>query len=160
MKPVWPTMRWSGRTLRSVTCQPRLQRLERLEVLEPVPRQGEHELLHLAGRGQVGTHDAAGVEHGMQGRQRSPRLRQIQDDPVVALARPGDVGETAGPKVSVSGTDPKKVSTFSPRRCQMLRSQLVGDHPPLGPTARQSAIVRAPDPVPASSTRAPGNTSA
>ena len=138
------------------------ERLERLDVLEPVALQRQHELLDLDGR-WAGTRTATppGSSTACERSERRPRLGQVEHAPVEAI-----VGS------AISATSPSRrsrairvVSRRTPRRFRPLdrdapRAARTETTRPSGPVARHSAMVRAPDPVPASSTRAPGKMSA
>jgi len=67
-------------SFRHVPASP--QCLERLDVLEPIARQGQHELLHLHGRREVRAEDAPWIQDLPEGRQWRPRLGKIQNTPI------------------------------------------------------------------------------
>ena len=131
-KPVWPTIRWSGRTLRSVTCQPRRSDLERLDLVEPA-RQGQHELLDLHRRRQVAhRRRRPGSSTSRQRRQRPPRLGEVQHGPVVPLPRACDLVDR--PRRSSSVRDlPEERLDVREGLLAMLVADLVGDDPAPSP---------------------------
>ena len=153
--PVWPTIRWSGRTLRSVTCHPlRGPRRSRM-VQNPCVGSASTSswtctvvgrYAHRTPPGSSTWREGPSGPHG-SGRSRTHRSKRSPRDLVdVALTQLQPFRELA-----------EEILEVRRRLLAMLVAGLVARRPARrGPTARQSAIVSAPDPVPASSTRAPG----
>ena len=81
-KPVWATMRWSGRTDWPSMCQLPVQHLERLGQLERALGERLAQLHGLDDGGRVGHEDAAGVQRPLGVLHDLPRLGQVEHDPV------------------------------------------------------------------------------
>ena len=139
-----------------------VEHLERLHMLEPVALQREHELLHLDRRRQVrrrGRRPASStsargpsVPHGSgrsrtPGRSISPRARRSRGCRHRAARAVGDLPEER--------LDVREPRLTGGRRGGRTTRRALGAR-----RRRHSASVSAPEPVPASSTREPGNTSA
>ena len=154
---MWPTIRWSGRTLRSVTCQERCSISNVSTWWNPAGCEGEHHLLDLHGRGQVGSRrrppapgprpaspacPTVGGGPGPPGRSARRCRRPRAGRPRAGRPRPGSL--------------PRNSTMFATPRSRCSGRTSYDTTRPDGPTAPQSAIVSAPEPVPASRTRAPG----
>ena len=80
-KPVWATMRWSGRTAWPSMCQPRCSTsIVRASI--HVPRSASRDLGGLRDRRRVGDEDPAGLQHALGVRDDLPRLGQVEHDAV------------------------------------------------------------------------------
>ena len=94
-KPVWATIRWSGRTDRASTCQVRWSTSTVSARPKPAASERAAELRGLVDGRQVHEEDAAGAQRGRGVRQDAPRLGHIEQDPVeIALVDAfGDVAD-------------------------------------------------------------------
>ena len=148
-KPVCATMRCSGRTLRSRTCQKRRQRLERLDGREAAVRaQRVDELLHLQGGRYEGRDDAAGAKRLARARSRS-RHGSARSTTMRSTSRSSRPSE----RVADAQRPVRCRRRGSARRCRgpwwrSPRAARTTRRGPVGPTARSRAMVSAPGPSP------------
>ena len=115
-KPVWATMRWSGRTDWPSTCQRALQHLDRLghaerAVVERLAQLGD---LH-DGRG-VGDEDPAGTQRRLGVLDHPPRLGQVEHDAVEVGLVDALVDVAHLDAVAATASSPRKAATFARAR--------------------------------------------
>ena len=75
------TMRWSGRTDRPSTVQPRCS-VSNVRTMSQPAAERLDEVLHLRDGRHVDAEDAAGPQAPLDVRQRAPRLGEVEDDAV------------------------------------------------------------------------------
>ena len=145
MNPVCPTMRWSGRTLRSVTCHPRFKASNVSMCWNPLRARPARTAA--PGSSWAGTRRGPPGSSTARGPAAAPRLGHVEHGPVVALPRcatsPRRLLAAARPR---SGIFPKNASTFATAPVAMLVPELVGDDPALrpdGPAQRDRERARA-----------------
>ena len=162
---MWPTIRCSGRTARPSTCQPRTMDSQacgsvklavRAQVLHRAGQLGRRRDVRDAARHRATSACAAASRHS-QGASMSSTTRSTVAGSHVGRQR---LGEVADARAARPGAGRRRTS----RRCRARsrrsrRGARTSAAVPASPTARSSEQVSAPDPTPASTTRAPGNTS-
>ena len=160
---VWPIILCPGRTARPSTCQSRTSDSQACgSVKPPCARSVSTISAQLGGGRDVRADDAAGHQRVGDRVDALPRREHVEDDPVGALAggrqRLGEVAEAEAPGRVRS--PPKNWVTLARATSANSSRRSYDDTRPCGPTARSSEQVSAPDPTPASTTRAPGKMSA
>ena len=135
-----------------------VQHLERLDHAERREPQLLAEPADLQDRRQVREQDPARAQRLDRVLHDPPRFRQVEDDAIeVALVDAlVDVAHLHVERHVVA----EEAVTFCDRALREVVADLVARDVPVGPIARSSAVVSAPEPTPDSRIRAPGNMSA
>ena len=137
-----------------------LQHLERLD--HPERRVGEllAQPADLQDRRQVRDEDAARPQRRDRVLHDAPRLGQVEHDAVEVAARRCPRTRRAPRRVERHVGAEEAVHVLHARGRRSRRGSRSRSPCPVGPIARSSAVVSAPDPTPDSRMRAPGNMSA
>ena len=156
-KPVWATMRWSGRTDWPSMCQVRCS-TSSVSACRTAIRERLAELADLDDRRRVGDEDAARAQRPLGVLHDLPRLGQVEHDAVEVGLVDALVAVAQLDAVARRALGAEEATTFLARSVGEVVAQLVADD--LGARPRSSVIDSAPEPTPDSSTRAPGKMSA
>src|SRR5690606_23157876 len=163
-KPVWPTTRWSGRTASRSRCHPRTRVSHaRGSVNRPVSlasstkRESWVVVATYATSTPPGTSASAATWRFSQGASMSRTTRST----VPGSMAVGSTSARSPTTTSQAGwSAPNQVRAFALAISAKSARRSTDSRRPVGPTAWSSDMLSAPDPTPASTTRAPGKMSA
>ena len=162
-KPVWPIILWPGTDREALDVPVADQRLPGLRLGEAAVRAERLDgPAELGGGRDVGADQAAGRQRLGDRVDALPRREHVEDDPVDAavlvVERLDEVADGELPGRVPAAEELVDVLRRATSANSWRRSY--DDTRPAGPTARSSEQVSAPEPTPASTTRAPGKMSA
>ena len=160
---MWPIILCPGRTARPSTCQSRTSDSQGCgSVKPPCARSVSTNRPSWVVVATYAQTMPPGRERLGDGVDALPRREHVEDHPVDALAGRRASSSARSPTVQAPGrvVAAEELGDVAPGDVGELLAALVRRHPAVGPTARSSEQVSAPDPTPASTTRAPGKMSA
>ena len=162
-KPVCPTIRWSGRTASPSRCQPRTSDSQALRLGEACRARASPRRCGTAGWRWRRSRRATPPGTSARGHrvQAVPGREHVEHDPVDARSRSRLSAEVADGRAARPGAGRRRTPRRSSGRCRRSPGGARTTTPARRRRPRAAAsMVSAPEPTPASTTRAPGKMSA